>query len=69
MDGGESWNVQRFPTKASSWNVCSNGTGTVIAHGDKVVYISRNFGSTWKVIRPFQLYGKHAPSIRSLFFA
>nr|WP_239534607.1 hypothetical protein [Priestia taiwanensis] len=67
MDGGESWDVQRFPTKASSWNVCSDGEGLVIAHGDKVIYMSHNFGLTWKVVRPFVHVGVHAPSIRSLF--
>ena len=40
MNGGETWTIQRFPTKATSWNVCSNENGTVIAHGDKTLYHS-----------------------------
>ncbi|WP_459500170.1 WD40/YVTN/BNR-like repeat-containing protein [Bacillus sp. C1] len=67
MDGGENWSVQRFPTKATSWNVCSNADGKVIAHGDKTIYVSDNFGTTWETIRPFHCYDIDAPSIRSLF--
>ncbi|KFN04064.1 hypothetical protein D0U04_13515 [Bacillus clarus] len=67
MNGGEDWTIQRLPTKATSWNVCSNENGTVIAHGDKTLYLSRNFGSTWETICPFLCYGIDAPSIRSLF--
>ncbi len=67
MNGGENWTVQRFPTKATSWNVCSNIEGTVIAHGDKTLYHSNDFGSTWETIHPFLEYGGGAPSIRSLF--
>lgn len=67
MDGGRDWEVKRFPTKASSWSVCSNEDGVVIAHGDKTLYISKNFGSTWETIYPFHMYGEKAPSIRSLF--
>ncbi|MBY0598614.1 hypothetical protein [Bacillus bingmayongensis] len=67
MDGGENWSVKRFPTKATSWNVCSNEHGKVIAHGDKTVYVSNNFGTTWETIRPFHCYSIDAPSIRSLF--
>lgn len=67
MNGGENWTVQRFPTKATSWNVCSNIEGTVIAHGDKTLYHSNDFGSTWETIHPFFEYGGGAPSIRSLF--
>ncbi|EEK72202.1 MULTISPECIES: WD40/YVTN/BNR-like repeat-containing protein [Bacillus] len=67
MNGGETWTIQRFPTKATSWNVCSNENGTVIAHGDKTLYHSNNFGSTWETIQPFLNYGSEAPSIRSLF--
>ena len=68
MNGGENWTVQRFPTKATSWNVCSNVQGTVIAHGDKTLYHSNDFGSTWETIHPFLEYGGGAPSIRSLFY-
>ena len=63
----ENWTVQRFPTKATSWNVC-NIEGTVIAHGDKTLYHSNDFGSTWETIHPFLEYGGGAPSIRSLFY-
>ncbi|MDM5189206.1 hypothetical protein QUF99_18450 [Bacillus sp. DX4.1] len=67
MNGGKNWTIQRFPTKATSWSVCSDTKGTVIAHGDKALYLSNNFGSTWETILPFQCYGSGAPSIRSLF--
>lgn len=67
MDCGDNWTIQRFPTKATSWNVCSNKSGAVIAHGDKTLYLSNNFGSTWETIHPFLCYGSGAPSIRSLF--
>ena len=68
MNGGENWTIQRFPTKATSWNVCSNVQGTVVAHGEKTLYLSNNFGSTWETIHPFLEYGSAAPSIRSLFY-
>ena len=35
MNGGENWTIQRFPTKATSWNVCSDVQGNVVAHGEK----------------------------------
>lgn len=28
MDCGDNWTIQRFPTKATSWNVCSNKSGS-----------------------------------------
>ncbi len=67
MNGGSAWEVRRFPTKATSWNVRSNKNGIVVAHGDKTLYHSNNFGSTWETIHPFLDYGSDAPSIRSLF--
>ena len=47
--------------------MCNNIEGTVIAHGDKTLYHSNDFGSTWEIIHPFLEYGGGAPSIRSLF--
>lgn len=52
MNGGETWEVRCFQTKATGWNVCSIEGGTVIAHGDKTLYHSNNFGSTWETIHP-----------------
>lgn len=64
QDGGESWVVKRFPTQATGWNICSNSEGTVVTHGDKVIYISTDYGDTWKFVYPFHF--DDAPSIRSL---
>ncbi|WP_088042321.1 hypothetical protein [Bacillus sp. EAC] len=61
---GKDWSIKHFPTKASVWSLCCNSKGLVIAHGEKVIYISTNFGETWKVISPFTV--NNSPSIRSL---
>lgn len=61
---GKDWIIKQFPTKASVWSVCCNSNGLVVAHGDKVIYISTNFGETWKINSPFKV--SKPPSIRSL---
>ncbi|PEL09892.1 hypothetical protein [Bacillus sp. AFS017336] len=64
INEGKDWNIEQFPTKASVWSVCCNAKGLVVAHGDKVIYISTNYGETWKIISPFKV--NKPPSIRSL---
>ncbi|MDF2921195.1 MAG: repeat domain protein [Paenibacillaceae bacterium] len=64
QDGGKSWVVKRFPTQATGWSICSDSKGTVVTHGDKVIYISTDYGDTWRFVYPFQF--DDAPSIRSL---
>ena len=64
VNDGKDWLVKQFPTKASVWSVCCNSKGLVVAHGEKVIYISTNYGETWKIISPFQV--PNPPSIRSL---
>ncbi|MEM5003029.1 hypothetical protein [Priestia megaterium] len=61
---GETWRIQRFPTKASVWSITCNPKGLVVAHGEKVIYISTNYGETWNTLYPFQF--SNPPSIRSL---
>ncbi|MCI3921135.1 hypothetical protein MO973_12900 [Paenibacillus sp. TRM 82003] len=63
-DGGRSWTARRFSTQAPGWSICSDATGTVVAHGEKVLYISTDYGDTWSVVKPFQRHD--SPSIRSL---
>lgn len=67
LNGGKDWTLRRFPTASSIWNVCSNVQGLVVAHGEKKLYISTDFGDTWKTLEPFQLFHHQAPSIRSLY--
>lgn len=64
QDGGLSWVVKRFPTQATGWSICSNSKGTVVTHGDKVIYVSTDYGETWRFVHPFHF--DDAPSIRSL---
>ena len=63
-NGGNDWLVEHFPTKANVWSIVSNGRGLVVAHGEKVIYISTNYGETWSVLSPFGVH--NPPSIRSL---
>lgn len=67
LNGGIDWMVQRFPTRASIWNVCSNLQGLVVAHGEKMLYISMNFGDSWTTFNPFHFCSSSSPSIRSLY--
>lgn len=64
IDGGSSWTVKHFPTQSHGWSICSDANGTVIAHGENVLFISTDYGDTWKLVKPFQQI--EAPSIRSL---
>jgi hypothetical protein len=64
QDGGQGWIVKRFPTQATGWSICSDSKGTVATHGDKVIYLSTDYGDTWSFVYPFQF--EDAPSIRSL---
>lgn len=64
--GGNGWTIKRFPTKATVWNVSSSQNGLVVAHGEKLLFISYNFGETFKVIDPFSNISHNKPSIRSL---
>ncbi|WP_166240331.1 WD40/YVTN/BNR-like repeat-containing protein [Paenibacillus turpanensis] len=63
-DGGRSWIARRFSTQASGWSICSDSKGTVVAHGEKVLYVSTDYGDTWSIVKPFE--HSHSPSIRSL---
>jgi hypothetical protein len=61
---GIDWDIKQFPTKASVWSISCNTKGLVVAHGEKVIYISINYGETWKILSPFNK--SNPPSIRSL---
>jgi hypothetical protein len=63
-DEGNTWIIERFPTTASVWSISCNSKGLVVAHGEKVIYISTNYGETWNTLYPFEL--SNPPSIRSL---
>ncbi|MGG3125092.1 hypothetical protein ABEP18_31460 [Priestia megaterium] len=63
-DEGETWRMERFPTKASVWSISCNSKGLVVAHGEKVIYISTTYGETWNTLYPFEV--SNPPSIRSL---
>lgn len=64
-DGGRTWSKKRFHTNSSMWSVCCNEDGLVVTHSDKALYLSRDFGETWKIIDPFR-FCKRPPSPRSL---
>ncbi|WP_100333568.1 beta propeller repeat protein [Bacillus alkalisoli] len=64
--GGYGWTIKRFPTKATVWNVSSSELGIVAAHGEKLLFLSFNFGETFRVIDPFSHISHNKPSIRSL---
>lgn len=63
-NGGVDWLIEHFPTKANVWSIVCNAKGLVVAHGEKVIYISTNYGETWRVLSPFKV--NNPPSIRSL---
>jgi hypothetical protein len=64
-DRGLNWSIRRFPTKASIWSICINSNGVLVTHGEKVLYISTDYGDTWKVVHPYHF--PNPPSIRSLY--
>ncbi|OIJ18739.1 hypothetical protein BKP45_15760 [Anaerobacillus alkalidiazotrophicus] len=66
-DYGHTWDVSTLPTTGSMWSICSNKNGTVVTHGNTVLFLSLDFGNTWKTLHPFQGLIGSKPSIRSLF--
>lgn len=61
------WNHTSFPTNQRLWDITGNDKGLIVTHGGSKLYISKNFGSTWSVIRPFETLPSQ-PLIRSLFY-
>lgn len=66
LDYGLTWDVTKLPTTGSIWSVCSDKTGTVVTHGNSVLFLSTNFGATWKTLSPFASLLGSKPSIRSI---
>ncbi|SDZ09809.1 hypothetical protein SAMN05421736_10667 [Evansella caseinilytica] len=65
-DYGETWQTTTLPTKGSIWSVCASEHGTIATHGNNVIFVSNDFGNSWKTIRPFHSLKGAKPSIRSL---
>lgn len=66
-DYGCTWEMTTLPTSGSIWSICTNNNGTVVTHGNYVLFLSSDFGKTWKILHPFQSLLGNKPSIRSIF--
>ncbi|MCE7792946.1 hypothetical protein K8O68_11015 [Salipaludibacillus sp. CUR1] len=65
-DYGQTWKTSTLPTLSSIWSLSADRNGTVVTHGNHVIFISYDFGETWRTIRPFHSLNDQKPSIRSL---
>ena len=61
------WTHTSFPTSQRLWDVTGNKDGLIVTHSGSKLYISRNFGSTWSLLKPFRSLD-FQPLIRSLFY-
>lgn len=66
IDYGASWEISQLGTSGSIWSICANHNGTVVTHGTNVLFLSKDFGKTWKNLHPFQSLLGTKPSIRSI---
>lgn len=64
-DEGKSWTMSSFPTNATVWSITGRNDGFVCAHGKHCIYVSEDFGISWRVAKPFAEF-EHPPVIRSL---
>ncbi|MCY8091142.1 WD40/YVTN/BNR-like repeat-containing protein [Bacillus haynesii] len=64
-DQGATWSISSFPTNATIWSITGRTDGFVCAHGKHCIYISEDFGVSWKIVKPFSGLS-HPPVIRSL---
>lgn len=61
------WNHTSFPTTQRLWDITGNSTGLIVTHGGSNLFVSKDFGSSWSVIKPFQTLATK-PLIRSLLY-
>lgn len=66
VDYGNTWVTKKMKTRGSIWSLCCNDEGTVVTHGNHVLFLSHDFGETWTVIKPFHSLKDDMPSIRSI---
>ncbi len=66
LDYGRTWDCISLPTLGSIWSICANHKGTVVTHGNHVLFLSTDFGQTWKTLQLFHGLGVNKPSIRSI---
>ncbi|MDA7026269.1 exo-alpha-sialidase [Bacillus sp. CLL-7-23] len=64
-DNGLTWTISSFPTNATVWSITGCDNGFVCAHGKHCIYISEDFGVSWKIAKPFRDF-TIPPVIRSL---
>lgn len=65
-DCGLTWEKRKLSTSGSIWSISCNEKGLVAAHGQHVVFLSRDFGRSWKIIKIFKNL-ENPPAIRSLY--
>ncbi|UII57550.1 hypothetical protein LS684_09010 [Cytobacillus spongiae] len=61
------WTHTTFPTSQRLWDITGDETGLIITHAGSKLFLSKDFGSSWNVIKPFESL-IHKPLIRSLFY-
>lgn len=64
-DEGKTWTMSSFPTNATVWAITGRNNGFVCAHGKHCIYVSDDFGVSWRVAKPFAEF-HNPPVIRSL---
>ncbi|OEI74011.1 hypothetical protein BG616_07270 [Bacillus subtilis] len=64
-DEGNTWTMSSFPTNATVWAITGRNDGFVCAHGKHCIYVSDDFGVSWRVAKPFAECD-NPPVIRSL---
>lgn len=57
--------MSSFPTNATVWAITGRNNGFVCAHGKHCIYVSDDFGVSWRVAKPFAEF-HNPPVIRSL---
>ncbi|WP_198317085.1 WD40/YVTN/BNR-like repeat-containing protein [Sutcliffiella horikoshii] len=62
------WTHTTFSVPQRLWDITGNEQGLIVTHGGSKLYVSRNYGSSWTVVKPFASLNA-PPLIRSLFFS
>ncbi|WP_187442062.1 beta propeller repeat protein [Sutcliffiella horikoshii] len=62
------WTHTTFSVPQRLWDITGNEEGLIVTHGGSKLYVSKNHGSSWALVKPFVFFSA-PPLIRSLFFS
>lgn len=63
-DEGKTWTMSSFPTNATVWAITGRNDGFVCAHGKHCIYVSDDFGVSWRVAKPLRILITRLLSVR-----